>query len=55
MYNAGKEEYLRPSEHIGLDWICSLLGMLSRYTVTVLEVSAVRRAMQPMGMVRAFL
>ena len=21
MYDAGKEDYLRPSEHIGLDWI----------------------------------
>jgi len=21
MYDAGKEDYLRPSEHIGLDWM----------------------------------
>jgi len=25
MYDAGKEDYLRPSEHIGLDWIVILV------------------------------
>jgi len=35
MYDAGKEDYLRPSEHIGLDWImcnltCGQLNLLHK-------------------------
>ena len=37
MQDAGKEDYLRPSERIGLDWILLIIIMLNVHSTKVMN------------------